>query len=202
MLSPKNLLIIDHNDSHYDLLRQVLASSKIPFRLIRAADSDAGKKFLKSRHFDLILTECEEKVLSDEWISGLKKMSHGSPVVVLTSRCDQKQAVTAMKMGADDYIVKNRDALKSLPEVLLKTIKTKKEKRTASVLARMEGRPGPAGRLGMGGINLLARNLKTITNLINNPSRGWARSKKHFKQLHVLEKEIRNIKDVLKNFVS
>lgn len=195
MSPPKNLLIIDHNDSHYDLLRQALGSSKIPFHVVRAVTSEAGKKFLKSRRFDLILTECAENGFSDDWVPSLKKISHGSPVVVLTSKSDQKQAVTAMKMGADDYIVKNRDALKSLPQVLLKTIETKKESRQAARLI-------PSNQARPGGFNLLARNLKTITNLINNPARGWAQSKKHFKQLHTLEKEIRNIRDILKNFVS
>ena len=129
MPSPRNLLIIDHNDNHYDLLRQALSASSIHFRVVRAVTSEAGKKFLKSRHFDLILTECDDTASSDEWMSSLKKMSHGSPVVVLTSKSDQKQAVAAMKMGADDYIVKNREALKSLPQVLLKTIETKKSTR-------------------------------------------------------------------------
>ncbi|MBI2340955.1 MAG: response regulator [Deltaproteobacteria bacterium] len=193
----KNLLIIDHNDNHYDLLRQSLSESAVKFRVIRAATAEVGRKLLKSRRFDLILTECDDDGgtadagSSEEWVPLVKRMAHGAPVVVLTSKSDQKRAVSAMKMGADDYIVKSREALKSLPQTLVKTIESKKTKPPAT-----EG-PTP-----FSGINLLARNLKTITTLINNPSQGWAQSKKHFKQLHVIEKEIRNIKDMLKNFVS
>lgn len=184
----KNILIIDHNDSHFELVCETLKTTPLKPVLIRAVNSEKGADLLKSRRFDLVLTE-NGPIESSDWIADLKKAARGAAIVVLTTKADEKKAVAAMKMGADDYIIKNRDCLKNLDQILFKAIEARKKKDDAS-----PRQPAPQT-----GINLLARNLKTISEFINQPSKGIAEGKKRIKQI---EKEIDHIKGLLKNFVS
>lgn len=181
MASPKNILVIERNDSHYELVCQSLMQGPLATKLTRATNVENGRRLLNRNQYDLIVTENGHLSDEQDWILDLKKRAHGAPVVVLTSTADQKKAITAMKMGADDYIIKNRDILKTLPQALAKTIEIHKKKKVG------------------GGINLLAKNLKTITHFINQPSAGFAHGKKQIKKL---EREIKHIKGMLKNLVS
>lgn len=189
MNSKKSLLIIEDNDHHYQLLRQSLNNGTKQFTITRTTDSEKGKKLLKSHRFDLILTENNDISAPEEWLTPLKQNSHGAPIVVLTTTSDQQKAIRAMKMGADDYIIKSRDTLKSLPKSLLKLLENKRKK--YSILQPKKE----------GGFNLLARNLQTISNLISHPAKSFAQGKKSIKQFNLLEKEIKNIKSLLKNLM-
>lgn len=185
----KNILIIGQNDSHYELVCETLKTTPLKPVLVRAVNSEKGATLLKSRCFDLVLTENGHAAENSDWIADLKAAARGAAIVVLTSKADEKKAVAAMKMGADDYIIKNRDCLKNLDQILFKAIEARKRKEDAS-----PRQPAPES-----GINLLARNLRTISEFINQPSKGIAEGKKKIRQI---EKEIDHIKGLLKNFMS
>lgn len=183
----KNILIIDNNSHHFNLLRQILADASMNVTLTRALDISKGKKLLNSHRFDLILTENHESVSEENWLAHIKKNSHGASVVILTSISDEKKAIAAMKNGADDYIIKSRESIKNLPEILTKNLQKKKNSPSL--------KPAPI----QGGMDLLSRNLKTIAELINQPSKTITKGKE---QIQILEKEIDRLKGMLKNFVS
>ncbi|MDO8520013.1 MAG: response regulator [Deltaproteobacteria bacterium] len=185
----KNILIIDSNDSHYELLSETLKETELKPVLFRAQDRSRGEKLLKSRRFDLVLTENGHATEDADWVADLKAAARGAPLVILTSRADEKKAVAAMKMGADDYIIKNRECLKNLDQILSKAIELR-HKRDANTHA-VPPSSSP--------INLLSRNLRIISEYINQPSKGIAEGKRKIRQL---EKELDNIKSLLKNFVS
>lgn len=187
MSASKHILVIDDNTCHYELLCEQLAHNPTCIRLTRASDMETGTKLLKSHRYDLIVTELQPSHHGEDWISVLKAMARGLPVVVLTTSDDQKMAVNAMKMGADDYLVKNRETLAHIVKHMIKAMQGK----------RQIQRSGE--RRYSGAIDMIARNLKTITGLINQPGKGWAKGKD---KLRNLEREIDNLKGMLRNLIS
>ena len=89
-------------------------------------------------------------------------------------------------MGVDAYIIKSRDSLKQLDQILLKAMESHKKRE------RSHSAP-PTG------LNLLARNLKVISEYINSPSKGIAEGKKKIRRL---ESELDNLKGMLKKLMS
>jgi len=69
--------------------------------------------------FDIILTDMN---LSDgsglTLLAEVRNLGIPSAVVVVTGQGDEETAVTALKAGADDYIIKQKDYIKSLPQTL------------------------------------------------------------------------------------
>lgn len=189
MSSRKNILVIDPNDYHVQLLKQVFSNASPPFSLTRAPDLEKGMHLAKDKHFDLILSENLNGLSENAaWIQNIKKL-HGKPLIILTTRKDEKEAVTAIKNGADDYLIKNADNLKNLEQILLKTIKKPKNK----------SHEKPAG---LAGINLLTSKLKTISDLLRQPAKHARLGRKKFKEFKLLEKEIENLKSMMRKMIS
>jgi len=69
--------------------------------------------------FDIILTDMN---LSDgsglTLLAEVRNLGIPSAVVVVTGQGDEETAVAALKAGADDYIIKQKDYIKSLPQTL------------------------------------------------------------------------------------
>lgn len=182
----KQVLVIDKNRYHFEVLKEIVARSGTPFSLNRANDLKEAESLLKSRHYELILSESPDTLDMADWITDLKKKSHDAAIVILTSNNDQKRVIEAMKSGADDYILKNRENCGSLSRSLEK------------IVAKKRRRSLPESSPKVGGLSLLSRHLGTITSLMNHSSRGIALGKKQFK---VLEREIENIKGMIRQLV-
>lgn len=182
-------MVIDPNDYHFELLKQVFTNDSSHFRLTRALDLEKGIHLAKEKHFDLILSENLNGLSENiSWIQNIKKL-HGKPLVILTTHKDEKEAVTAIKNGADDYLIKNADNLKNMEQILLKTIKKTKSKNNEK----------PAGLAGM---NLLTSKLKTISDLLRQPAKHARLGRKKFKEFKLLEKEIENLKSMMRKMLS
>jgi DNA-binding response OmpR family regulator len=57
-----------------------------------------------------------------EILEEIREKSIPSAVVILTGSGDEESVVTALKAGADDYIIKRTDYLESLPQTILSVI--------------------------------------------------------------------------------
>ncbi len=188
-MKKKHLLYIDHNDFHYQLLCGVLGSSSPSFHITRIADATQARKMFGSRRFDLVLTEFEPPGTGGEWIRELKRCVKGLPVVVLSSLTDQGKAVQSIKMGAEDFIVKNRKNLRNLRPLLVRILAKKRKKE-------------PSAQFKVGTVNRLMKNLKNMVELINDPAKSFEMGKNYLKQIVLLESELERIKTMMKNWVS
>ena len=139
---------------------------------------------LKSKRYDLVLTE-NFSMEEGEWITKLSEKSRGTPIVILTSQRDDRQAIDAIRLGAADYLLKNKQTLDLLPYTLLKTIEKRKNK-------FIKPRTTP--------LDMLSKNIRSLTSLLNEPAKKWAGTGK---QIHLtgIKNEIRNIKKIIKNIV-
>ena len=72
-----------------------------------AADGEAGLELWRSRHPDLILLDIMLPGRSGlEVLEDLRQSDRRTPVIILTARSDESDAVCALSLGADDYVRK------------------------------------------------------------------------------------------------
>lgn len=105
-----NILLIEDNPGDARLIREMLEEIKVfQFSLAHAGTFSEGCEKLGRDTFDVILLDIG---LPDsngfEAISGIKKLSPNTTVVMLTGLDDEETALSTLQMGAQDYLVKGR----------------------------------------------------------------------------------------------
>ncbi len=105
MSNPLRVLVIDDEPAIRRFLRTSLTAQG--YSLLEAEDGETGLAMLQRNAVDVLVLD-----LGLPGISGLdvlKKLRDGNsslPVIVLSSRDDETGKVTALDMGADDYVTK------------------------------------------------------------------------------------------------
>jgi len=110
------ILAVEDDRNHAELIQRSFEDAAEEYRLeFVATIRDAGMAIERCRP-DLVLTDYQ---LPDGYGSELIEIVAGScPVIVMTSHGSEKLAVEAMKIGAQDYIVKSPEAFESLPHTV------------------------------------------------------------------------------------
>jgi DNA-binding response OmpR family regulator len=105
------LLIIEDLATDRELYRLALSQdSSCTYQLLESESVAGGLTLCRTRSIDAIVLDY---VLPDgdglEFLAALNAQSNGSspPVVMVTGVGDQRIAVRAMKLGAEDYLVKS-----------------------------------------------------------------------------------------------
>lgn len=118
---PRYVLIIEDNVHHAELLTEVLDRNFAPIVIHTVDTIKDGLEFAGQSSYDLILTGAvirEERVT--EVISRIAKLSEGTPIIAISGRGDEQLAAELIKRGAAEYLVKTRETLESLPQLLEK----------------------------------------------------------------------------------
>jgi diguanylate cyclase (GGDEF)-like protein len=110
MTGEHNVLLIEDNPGDARLITEMLAEEpRAPFRLLCADRLSRGLEFLASGETGLVLLDLS---LPDsfglETFARVYAHSPAVPIIVLTGNDDQTVALSAVKGGAQDYLVKNR----------------------------------------------------------------------------------------------
>jgi two-component system response regulator HydG len=103
-----SILIVDDQSSVRELLRALLEGDE--HEVDTAPDGEAAIELLRSGFHDLVMTDL--RMPGMDGIEALKRVKELSPetgVVVMTAYASVETAVTAMKLGAFDYITKPID---------------------------------------------------------------------------------------------
>src|SRR6185369_7725637 len=105
-----NVLLIEDNPGDARLIREMLAEDPdAPFRLHFAERLSAGLELLSAGDSSLVLLDLS---LPDsfglETFAKVYAHSPAVPIIVLTGNDDQTVALSAVKGGAQDYLVKGR----------------------------------------------------------------------------------------------
>ncbi len=104
----KRILIVDDEPDLCELLTMTVNAMDVEAKT--AADLQQARRALKSRRFDLVLTDMR---LPDgdglELVSHIQKEYPGLPVAVITAHGSVESAVTALKNGAFDFLSKPLD---------------------------------------------------------------------------------------------
>lgn len=88
--------------------------------------ADTGTKALeriRSNHYDIILLDYNLPGMNGlDILKNIKNQKIETPVMMFTGADDRETAVSAMKLGAEDYLIKTLDLYKKLPEIIEKIV--------------------------------------------------------------------------------
>jgi len=100
-----HILVVEDEDKIRTALRDFLEFHK--FAVTEAADGLEAERTVAERQFDLILLDLMLPKISGEQLC-VKWRREGlhTPIIMLTAKGQQKEKVTGLDLGADDYITK------------------------------------------------------------------------------------------------
>ena len=128
------ILIVEDNPGDVLIVREHLKSSGLNFTLSHAVNLKDSLKLCSENIFDVILLDLG---LPDstgiETLRELYDSKVGSPLVVMTGLDDEEVALEALRVGAQDYLVKNR----LTTDALVKSVKYSIERRKIQELLRL-----------------------------------------------------------------
>lgn len=118
----KKILLIEDNQDHRVLIEKTLKKGLGSVQITHTERIEEALEKLKKSPFDLILSDF---YLPDgkgtQYIQKIAAMVPDIPLVIITGKGDEKTAARSIQAGADDYIVKTREALQALPKILNRT---------------------------------------------------------------------------------
>jgi len=149
---PFSVLIIEDISEHVELLIEVLEASFAPV-IVYAVDSfDRACDLLATESYHLILSDASVQDVSlVEQLHKLLKLSSGIPFIVVTGAGNERLAAKLIKAGINEYIVKTKESLESLPRIFQKYLSARKSpqknKNSELGLSLEKSSPGHALRL-------------------------------------------------------
>lgn len=115
----KKILLIEDNKDHSELITRSLRGGLTDIQIQQASRVKEAVEILKKKTFDLILTDFYlPDSRGEAHIRRLANMVPETPIIIITGQGDEKTAARSIKAGADDYIIKTREALQALPRIL------------------------------------------------------------------------------------
>ncbi len=120
-----HILLIEDNADHAELIIRSLPK----FRVVQVKEKKSSLSILRRKRFDLILMDyyAEDKTMLG-FVRELKKVNPSIPLIIITGHGDEQTAAKSIKAGADEYIVKTRKSLQSLPQIISKSIQKSRKK--------------------------------------------------------------------------
>ncbi len=107
----QRILIVEDELDHLDLYKLSLSKLKTPVLITHAATVATAKALLKQEVFDLMIIDYQlTDGLGTEVIQFIKENRICGRIIVVTGFGSEAIAVSAMKNGAYDYLVKSEDA--------------------------------------------------------------------------------------------
>lgn len=103
LLCRANILYIDDDSGLCRLLQKRLA--RVAYAVAVAQDGQDGLDVFANGAYDVVITDYNMPGI--DGLEVLRRLKDKVPVVILTGQGDEKVAVTAMKLGAADYLAKD-----------------------------------------------------------------------------------------------
>lgn len=104
-MNPMRVLIVDDEPAIRRFLRTALAVQD--YRVEEASDGETALDFLKRNPVDLIVLDLGLPGIDGlDVIRALRQQGSLTPIIVLSSRDDEAGKVSALDLGADDYVAK------------------------------------------------------------------------------------------------
>jgi DNA-binding NtrC family response regulator len=104
----RTILVVDDEASQCDLLGGFVES--LGFRAKEAASAEEALEAIRRDPPAMVLLDVRLPGMSGiEALGAIRKLAEGLPVLLITAYADLRQAVAAMKGGADDYLAKPVD---------------------------------------------------------------------------------------------
>ena len=125
---PIQILLIEDNVGDYQLILQMLDISEIAkFELIQTPRLVSGLKLLESGKFDIILVDLGlPDSVGLESFKAILETHPSIPIIILTGLANEEIGIQAIKLGAQDYLVKGEFNGKLLVRAIQYAIERKK----------------------------------------------------------------------------
>lgn len=144
-----HVLMVEDNTSHAELIADELETALPGWTLHHAGTLAEARTRMQSRTYDLLVFDFR---LPDgdgiELLREVRGAGVDSPIVFVTTASSAKLAVDAMKLGADDYLVKEEGYLAVLPYLVQEVIRRRELARERVVLQERLNRAERAASLG------------------------------------------------------
>ena len=98
------ILVVDDQSSVRQLLREYLA--ELGFRVLTASDGQEALHMARHEPPDLILLDIMMPRVDGYQFLRQYRQEHRTPIIIITAREEETDAVLGLDLGADDYIVK------------------------------------------------------------------------------------------------
>jgi len=124
--APIKVLLIEDNPGDARLIAEMLGEGKWKFALETSGLLSAGMDRVKKNELDLVLLDLNlpDSQGLDTFVKAREKCA-GVPIIVLTGTGDEEMALEAVRLGAQDYLVKGQVS----PEVLVPAIRSAIERK-------------------------------------------------------------------------
>ena len=130
---PVSILVVDDQADHLDLIGRKLKENR--FRVVTATSGDQALELLDG--VELVLLDYRLPGRSGLETLQLIRQRGGPSVVMVTGLGSETLAADAMRAGAVDYVVKDRDFLHRLPQVVDRALRHHELGRRSSELQRL-----------------------------------------------------------------
>ena len=134
------ILYVEDNMNDAELVQMTLKNSFPEAEIAIAADLSKARSLIdEESEFGLALIDLDLPDGSGfELLSEIRQKESKVPVIILTGHGDEKAATAAIKAGAEDYIIKNKDYLQQIAGIVEEVLRrNREEKERATELLRI-----------------------------------------------------------------
>ncbi len=128
------ILLVEQNSIHQLAFKLFMDKDETSYDYVIADSLKEVENIIKTNVFDVIITDFQ---LGDGTALDILDLTEGVPLIVTTGIDDQQTAVEAMKKGAYDYLVRDKDYnyIKVMPVLVENAIKRKRSEDLFSLLS-------------------------------------------------------------------
>lgn len=133
-MNPIRVLVVDDEEAFRESLRQML--TREGFVVDLAADGEAALERFTATEPDIVLLDVMLPRMSGIDVCRQIRSTHDTPVIMVSARNEEIDAVVALELGADDYIAKPyrvRELVARMRTVLRRSSGTKRRGRRIEV---------------------------------------------------------------------
>lgn len=119
------ILLIEDDRIDQKAFEWLIAEENLPYDCTIAMSLSESRDILNHQKFDTIVTDF---LLTDGTAFDILALVKDTPIIITTGAGNEEIAVKAIKAGASDYLIKDRDRtyLKAIPTIVQNAIKHKK----------------------------------------------------------------------------
>jgi DNA-binding response OmpR family regulator len=137
MNTPARILIVDDEETIRFSLEELLARDG--YQVVAVESGERALAAMASQQFDVALLDLRLKGISGlEVLAALREQALDTAVIVLTAHGSMDTAITALRQGAHDYLLKPSDAASLRESVRTALLRREREQRQRALLLQVE----------------------------------------------------------------
>ncbi len=196
------ILLIEDNPDHIILITRSLKKDFPVIKIIACQTAAEALGSLKKKKYDLILMDYKLNDSSEmNLLNKLTEHHRDIPVIVITGEGDEHTAAKAIKAGAEDYIVKTRESLETLPKTILQAIHRHRKTSPSQLKPSKKRKPENLFSSIYRDLESMTSSLKNFYRDMKNPKLKDKRSSQELKKISHLGKQLGGVQEVIRTLL-